>query len=203
MIKLFNAWIESGEKTFTKQNNVRACSKTQLVDMVLESWKSLDEEMICKSFFACGQAKTARPEDITCLKSGAPGELAFDLVSKGWDIAPEVLVIPEIEVDTYQDPNLGVEKTTEEVQSQQSEVESAPLFDDEALLEAVPETEPTHGEVRRLGHDNPDVSDSESVTFRSPQNDPESSPESSPPPGQMEYIIRRKLARILSSSDSD
>ena len=202
MIKLFNAWIESGEKTFTKQNNVRACSKTQLVDMVLESWKSLDEEMICKSFFACGQAKTARPEDITCLKSGAPSELAFDLVSKGWDIAPEVLEIPEIEVDPFQDPNLGVEKTTEEGQSQQSEVESAPLYDDQALLEARPET--LHGEVRQMSHDNPDVSDS--VTFQSQQNEVESQqnePESSPPPGQMEYIIRRKLACILSSSDSD
>ena len=54
LIKLYNTWIENGEKSFTKQNNVRACSKTQLVEMVLESWRSLDEEMICKSFFACG-----------------------------------------------------------------------------------------------------------------------------------------------------
>ena len=55
-----------------------------------------------------------------------------------------------------------------------------------------------------MSHDNPDVSDS--VTFQSQQTEVESQqndPESSPPPGQMEYMIRRKLACVLSSSDSD
>ena len=55
MTKLYGEWLEKGAKTYTKSNNVRAPSKDQLVDMVLEAWKSLSEEAICKSFFRCGQ----------------------------------------------------------------------------------------------------------------------------------------------------
>ena len=273
LIKLYNTWIENGEKSFTKQNNVRACSKTQLVEMVLESWRSLDEEMICKSFFACGQAKTARPEDITCLKQGHPGEGAFDLVAQGWDIAPDILEIPEVEVDTNQD--IGVDKapevesqqiekndkTPEEVERQHFETnispKSAPLYDDEALQEASLETEAFPEATleiealplaRRLSYDNrydpkncSSCEDNSEAKFRCEEcqdtlcntchdahlkvkltrnhtiipldrtdgqmeaktDSSPSSSSSSLPPGQMEFLIRKKMLAILSSSDSD
>ena len=46
MTLLYGQWLEFGEKSYTKFNNVRAPSKTQLVDMVLESWKNISEELV-------------------------------------------------------------------------------------------------------------------------------------------------------------
>ena len=85
LVSLYDQWLESGEKSYTRFDNVRAPSKTQLVDMILESWKNITEETICKSFFCTGQAQESRPEDITCLRSGAPCAEAFDKVSEIWD----------------------------------------------------------------------------------------------------------------------
>ena len=43
------------------------------------------DEAICKSFSCCGQSKTCHPEDITCLRTGAPAAEAFEAVSTMWD----------------------------------------------------------------------------------------------------------------------
>ena len=103
LVSLYDQWLESGEKSYTRFDNVRAPSKTQLVDMILESWKNITEETICKSFFCTGQAQESRPEDITCLRSGAPCAEAFDKVSEIWDKIPEKIEqLPE-EIDLDED----------------------------------------------------------------------------------------------------
>ena len=71
--------------------------------MVLESWKSLSEETICKSFFCVGQAKTSRVEDITCLSNGAPAAAAREAVSEIWDKIPVNLELLPEEIDLNED----------------------------------------------------------------------------------------------------
>ena len=106
LVSLYDEWLEHGDKTYTKHNNVRAPSKIQLVEMVLTAWKSISEDTICTSFFCCGQHKNAKPTDVTCLRTDAPGEGAFELVSKNWDkshgkLEPLVEEIDEDEDDIF------------------------------------------------------------------------------------------------------
>ena len=42
-----------------------------------------------KSFFCVGQAKEARPEDITCLRTDAPAAQALEKIKEIWDNPPE------------------------------------------------------------------------------------------------------------------
>ena len=55
------------------------------------------------NYFCTGQAQESRPEDITCLRSGAPCAEAFDKVSEIWDKIPEKIEqLPE-EIDLDED----------------------------------------------------------------------------------------------------
>ena len=67
---MYNDWLENGNHSYTKSNNIRAPSKTDLADFVVKSWDSILEHLIENSFLACGQAKTCNPALISCLKEG-------------------------------------------------------------------------------------------------------------------------------------
>ena len=51
LVKLYGEWIEHGKKTYTKFGNVRAASKSQLADMIVESWKVISEEAKVQSTY--------------------------------------------------------------------------------------------------------------------------------------------------------
>ena len=78
-------------KTWTKAGNVRAPSKTQLVEMVLKAWNALSSDLIVKSFMVCGQHKFAKPEDVTCLKDKGPVSEAKQTVVDIWDSHPDAI----------------------------------------------------------------------------------------------------------------
>ena len=82
MQKSYDQWWLTGEKSYTKHNNIRAPKKTDVVDMVLKSWNAISEELIHKSFVACGQTKDAKAIDITCMKKGRKLDFIFDDIEK-------------------------------------------------------------------------------------------------------------------------
>ena len=82
--ELYGKWLEHGNHTFTKHGNIRAVSKNDLCDMVLQAWNHVSEEIIIKSFFATGQAKTCQPEDISCLKETGIAHEALESVKEMW-----------------------------------------------------------------------------------------------------------------------
>ena len=61
---------DPSQHTFTKAGNMHAPTKMQLCDMVTESWFKISEEVIRKSFVACGQVPDADVDHITCFKEG-------------------------------------------------------------------------------------------------------------------------------------
>ena len=52
--------------------------------MVLRAWSNISEDIIAKFFVCCGQTKTSRPEDVTCLKPDRAVHEAFDKVKNLW-----------------------------------------------------------------------------------------------------------------------
>ena len=67
----FDSFMDNpSQHTFTKAGNMRAPTKMQLCDMVTESWFKISEEVIRKSFVACGQVPDADVDQITCFKEG-------------------------------------------------------------------------------------------------------------------------------------
>ena len=88
---LYNEWLEHGNHTFTKFNNIRAPSKTDLADMVVKSWASLSEHLIEDSFLACGQAKTCNPALISCLKEGRQAADLLPQIQQLWNQNPKTV----------------------------------------------------------------------------------------------------------------
>lgn len=89
MRALYNQWLDSGKQTVTTSGNVRAPSRTDICDMVVEAWNDIPEEMIAKSFADCGQAVDCRPEQISCMKEGKVGSPALEKVKEFWDFLPD------------------------------------------------------------------------------------------------------------------
>ena len=89
--KLYNDWLENGNHTYTKSNNIRAPTKTDLADMVVKSWASLSEHLIENSFLACGQAKTCNPDLISCLKEGGQAADLLPQIQQIWNKNPEIV----------------------------------------------------------------------------------------------------------------
>ena len=50
--------------------------------MVLKCWNDISEELIRKSFLACGQSKDAKASDITCMKKGKKLDFLFEEIEK-------------------------------------------------------------------------------------------------------------------------
>ena len=44
----YDNWMQHGEKTFTKNGNIRAATKTTLCEWVLDAWKGIDATLIKK-----------------------------------------------------------------------------------------------------------------------------------------------------------
>ena len=68
MREQYNDWLENGDKSYTKAGNIRAVTKTQLCNMIVQAWSSVSSEIIAKSFECCGQVPGATAESITCSK---------------------------------------------------------------------------------------------------------------------------------------
>ena len=95
--ELYDLWLENGTHTYTKYGNLRAPSKMELCDMVVEAWETITKDTIVKSFKCCGQSKDARPEDITCLKEGRKVENALSEVTELWDKDPKSITVKNID----------------------------------------------------------------------------------------------------------
>ena len=67
MRELYNEWLDSGNQSYTISENVRAPSKTEICDMVVQAWSTIPEEMIAKSFENCGQTKNGKTEKVEML----------------------------------------------------------------------------------------------------------------------------------------
>ena len=87
--KLYDEWMMTGERTFTTQGNVRAASKTELCNWVTSAWADIGEDLIKKSFAACGQVNNAKLEDVSCMKPGRPLEEALPLAKELWKLKTE------------------------------------------------------------------------------------------------------------------
>ena len=61
----------------------------------------VSEDLIRKSFIACGQNPTQEPEDISCMKKGKPVAMALDDVKSVWNSAKVAIQeeIPDEEED--------------------------------------------------------------------------------------------------------
>ena len=67
----FDLFMEDSSKhTFTKAGNMRAPSKMQLCDMVVNSWNRISNDIVEKSFLSCGQNPYTQVEMISCFKDG-------------------------------------------------------------------------------------------------------------------------------------
>ena len=86
MRELYDEWLDSDKQTVTASGNVRAPSRIDICDMVSKAWNSIPEEMIAKSFVACGQAKNGVPEDVTCMKEGKVAAPALAEVKEFWNL---------------------------------------------------------------------------------------------------------------------
>ena len=49
---------------------MKSPSKTELVNMIIQSWNMITEEQVKHSFVVCGQGDILVPEDIHCMKEG-------------------------------------------------------------------------------------------------------------------------------------
>ena len=74
---LWNQWMKTGEKSYTKGGNLRTMSKTQLVNNIVSAWNMISEETIVKSFKICGQVLDCNPDEILCMREGNPCEGAL------------------------------------------------------------------------------------------------------------------------------
>ena len=75
--ELYDNWMVNGDKNYTRGSNVCTLSKITCLQWVAKAWESVTEDVICKSFKACGiSVKTNGSEDaeIHCLKSGCIAE---------------------------------------------------------------------------------------------------------------------------------
>ena len=71
--ELYNAWMISGEKSYTPAGNMRAPDKALYLQWVIEAWSQLSVEVVKKSFMACGISVStdgSQECDIHCTKEG-------------------------------------------------------------------------------------------------------------------------------------
>ena len=71
---MYDTWLSDAEKTYTKAGNMRAPSKMELCDFIVDAWNSIPKELIEKSFHATGQSINGKVEDIHALKPGNKAE---------------------------------------------------------------------------------------------------------------------------------
>ena len=129
--QLYNDWLDSDNQTYTKAGNVRAPSRTEICEMVIQAWGSIPEEMIAKSFSSCGQLKDGNPENITCMKEGHPAAKALEEVQKFWNFTPdefrarkEMNDLPSIEeADEEEDPTIIDDTDDEDIEENDEESE--------------------------------------------------------------------------------
>ena len=61
---------DSTKHTFTKAGNMRAPTKIQLCDMVVNSWNKISTDIVEKSFLSCGESLYTQVEMISCFQDG-------------------------------------------------------------------------------------------------------------------------------------
>ena len=115
--------MQNGEKSFTKNGNMRSISKTQLVDNIVQAWDMISKDVIIKSFRICGQVKDVRPDEILCMKQGKPCE-------EGLGKLQELLAFPTHQVDLDRLENLPEGIVNEVVDLDYNEE----MFDEENAL---------------------------------------------------------------------
>ena len=83
--ELYDTWLSDAEKTYTKAGNMRAPSKMELCDFIVDAWNSIPKELIEKSFHATGQSINGKVEDIHALKPGNKAEEMFEHIQSFWN----------------------------------------------------------------------------------------------------------------------
>ena len=64
---------------------MRAPSKMELCDFIVDAWNSIPKELIEKSFHATGQSINGKVEDIHALKPGNKAEEMFEHIQSFWN----------------------------------------------------------------------------------------------------------------------
>ena len=104
--KLYNEWMATGEKSFTPAGNMRPPEKALCLEWVKIAWSKVTNDVVIKSFKACGISNnTDGSEDdmIHCLK---PGEVAH---STAETVARETAQLNNPVVDDDEDPFMGID----------------------------------------------------------------------------------------------
>ena len=71
-------WLANEEHSLTAQGNMRAPSRSQMIEWVLEAWKKLPSDLIKKSFKVCALSSNldgSEDGQIMCIKNGPCQEL--------------------------------------------------------------------------------------------------------------------------------
>ena len=125
---LYDKLLENGNHTFTKQNNIRSPSKSELADMVVYAWDFLSENLIKDSFLAVGQIMTCNPELVSCFKEGRQAAQILPEIKKIWNKNPlsfeSEVVLEEEECEDELDNNELVIRGPQDSQDPQGSQDS-------------------------------------------------------------------------------
>ena len=121
MRELYDQWLaDSSVAKFTPAGNRKKPSNDEIVDMVVESWNSLSEDLIRNSFLAVGQAVEAQPQNISCMKEGRPVRDALEEVSQLWNKSvselTDIEMIEEADLEEDEKNNDGTLFDVEEIE---------------------------------------------------------------------------------------
>lgn len=71
--EMYDTWLAEEDHQLTPQGNMRAPSRQQTIEWVLEAWKKLAAEIIQKSFKVCALSTNldgSEDDQIMCIKYG-------------------------------------------------------------------------------------------------------------------------------------
>ena len=98
MKDIFDQWIAGeleSKPCYTKGGNLKNPDQGLICDWVVQSFNSLSESLIKKSFLVVGQSIQATPSDVTCLKVGNYAHSCLETVQEIWDQSKEDLMSVE------------------------------------------------------------------------------------------------------------
>ena len=81
----YHQWMASDDHTFTAQGNMRAPSKEQLVQWVVESWEEIPRNLILRSMKACGITNAEDGSEdhlIHCFKEDEPASAGKQILAQ-------------------------------------------------------------------------------------------------------------------------
>jgi hypothetical protein len=91
-----------GEKTYTKNDNMRAPLMDDYLQWIYDAWKQFPDESILKSFKGCGLTNAldgSEDNEIHCFKSNGPIPTGREFLQQARTEAEMTELIQQLEVD--------------------------------------------------------------------------------------------------------